>query len=245
MFVDEVMREIQDESWARPLLHEIAANDGLTRANKAKFFELRFGYSLHQLGISPRYEVEGEGESTIDFGFEANGREWLVELMRLEETEAVHRATQIETDDQEITWSWRILSTTAADARHSEEGETLKAVERICQKCDRSGHAHKFPIPNKKLHVLLVDFRTFLFGGDIHDRIHVALGGAYVNDANCRRYWNDQLITGVFDPHTKVRGAIETRQRVHLLGFVSEKSYKSGHSDRAPNLLRTCNYSSH
>jgi hypothetical protein len=53
---------------------------GMTHANKSKFFELRFGYALHGAGTRPRYEVPGEGRSTLDFGFAAGGQAWPVEL---------------------------------------------------------------------------------------------------------------------------------------------------------------------
>jgi hypothetical protein len=68
------------------------ARAGLKGTNKAKLFELRFGYALQLTGATPRYEVPGEGQSTLDFGFTSGGREFLVELMRLEETAAVKAA---------------------------------------------------------------------------------------------------------------------------------------------------------
>jgi hypothetical protein len=76
--------------------------------------------------------------------------------------------------------------------------------------------------------VLLVDFRTFLNGGDEHDRVHVGLGGELVMNETHRRYWKGNLITGVFSPRTKLRGATEARERLGLIGFVNEKSYEMG-----------------
>jgi hypothetical protein len=77
--------------------------------------------------------------------------------------------------------------------------------------------------------VLLVDFRTFLNrGGDEYDRLHVGLGGDVVPNEARRRYWKGNLITGVFSPNTKVRGAAEARERLHFIGFVNEKSYETG-----------------
>ena len=236
-FVESVMGELADEPWARSLLLDINGNGGLTRVNKAKFFELRFGYALHQVGIIPRYEVDGEAQSTLDFGLASSGKDWLVELMRLEETEAVRRATYLKVDEDGTEWSSRTLSTNAKAPTESEEGETLKAVQRICQKCERDGRAHKFSVPHSTYHVILVDFRTFLHGGDVYDRIHVGLGGAAVREAACRRYWNGNLISGVFSPHTNVRGAAEVRNRVHFLGFVCEKSYEPCAFGRATQFI--------
>jgi len=122
----------------------------------------------------------------------------------------------------------RRLSTDAEDPRQSEEGETLKAVERICQKFERGGKPHKFSVPGTATHVLLVDFRTFLNGGDEYDRVHVGLGGELVLSEAHRRYWDGKLITGVFSPNTELRGAAEARERLHFIGFVNEKSYETG-----------------
>ena len=35
-----------------------------------------------------------------------------------------------------------------------------------------------------------------------------------------------RLISGVFGPRTKLRGAAEARERVHFIGFVNERTYK-------------------
>ena len=148
--------------------------------------------------------------------------------MRLGETDAAQRATQTQMDDSGAVWSARRLLTDADDPRESEEGETLKAVERICQKCERGGRPCKFPAADGSLRAILIDFRTYLNGGDEYDWIHVGLGGAHVRDEHCRRYWQGKLITGVFDPDTSVRGAAEARERVHFLGFVREPSYRAG-----------------
>ena len=226
-FVETITHELADVSWAGPLLRDIAANGGLIRANKARFFELRFGYALHQAGIVPAYEVTGEADSTLDFGFASRGQDWLVELMRLEETDAVRRATHTGTDENGVRLSRRMLSTDAEDARESPEGETIKAVERICQKLEHGGRPHKFPVPARAYHAILIDFRTFLHGGDVVDRIHVGVGGEYV-PVPCRHYWNGELISGVFSPRTTLRGAAQARERVHFLGFVCEERYRPG-----------------
>ncbi len=227
-FVRAIMGELADVAWAAALLRDINDNGGVVRANKARFFELRFGYALHQAGIAPAYEAAGEGQSTLDFGFSASGQDWLVELMRLEETTAVQRATTTETDEDGVVWSERVLGTTADDPRESPEGETIKAIERICQKFERNGQPHKFPLPGSAFHALLVDFRTFQNGGDVHDRIHVGLGGEYVTEEMARMYWDENLITGVFSSDTTLRGAAQVRERLHFLGFVSEENYEAG-----------------
>ena len=225
----DIMRELEHESWAGPLLRDIA--DGAT------VIDPDIGHALHRAGIVPQYEVGGEADSTLDFGFTASGQRWLVELMRLEETQAVRRATKSRIDERGVTWSSQMLSSDAKNPTQSEEGETLKAVQRICQKCERDGRPRKFPQIDGALHVLLVDFRTFLDGGDEHDMIHVGLGGEFVSEPFCRRYWEDRLISGVFHPRTALHGADHARARVHLLGFVDEESYEPGAFARATRFI--------
>lgn len=212
-FSGAILDELTNQPWARQLVANINDNGGITRANKGRLFELRFAYSLHQKGTVPRYEIPGEGNSTLDFGFTSMDQVWAVELMRLEETLAVRSATQVSVDEDGVTQGSLHLSTNADDARQSTEGETIKAVQRICQKCERDGHPHKFPVPDGAYHALLVDFRTFLDGGDSADCIHVGLGGEYVKNEICRLSWEGELISGVFNLRTNVRGAEQARHR--------------------------------
>jgi hypothetical protein len=94
-YTQTVVDRLARADWAKPLLADIEAAGGLKTENKAKLFELRFGDAVQRAGIEPRYEVPGEGKSTLDFGFSAGGTEFFVETMRLEETAAVRKATTI------------------------------------------------------------------------------------------------------------------------------------------------------
>ena len=227
-FDQHALDELADQGWATNLIAGVQRNGGLTRDNKGLLFELRFAYALHLAGIVPSYEVPGEGNSTLDFGFTSAGQEWVVELMRLEETAAVKNATQTVVETDGVTRSTLHLSTDADDSRQSIEGEIIKAVQRICQKCERAGHPYKFPVPNGAYQVLLVDIRNFLDGVDNSDLISVALGGEHVREGGHRYIWEGQLISGVFNPRTDLRGAEHARQRVHFIGFVSEEAYEPG-----------------
>ena len=246
-FVRTIMDELRDVTWAKPLLASIRDAGGLVHANKAKFFELRFGYALHGAGVTPQYEIEGEGGSTLDFGFAAGSQNFRVELMRLEETDAARQATHTGTDAAGVEWSSRILSSHNDDPRQTDAGETLKAVQRVCQKCERGGKPYKFPVPDGAVHVLLVDSRTLFNGCDDHDRVHIALGGEFVTEPMARRYWEGTLISGAFSARTAVRGAAQMRERVHFLGFVSEEAFAPGeipkvsHFIANPNLFRNDN----
>lgn len=127
-YSDEAMRSLEGLPWAAPLIDTIQANGGLTSANMAFLFELRFANALHQAGVTPEYETPGEGGSTLDFRFSFNNQTWQVELMRLRETQAARNATQRTTDENGVRWFGRHLATHAEDRRQSEEGETVQAV---------------------------------------------------------------------------------------------------------------------
>jgi hypothetical protein len=225
-----IIADVKNEAWAKPIIAAIDRNGGLRGANKPLFFELRFGHALKKAGVNPGYEIPGEGESTLDFGFDSKGKKWNVEMMRLEETSAAKAATKTGTDAEGVTWSRRIMSSANEDKKQSTEGETLKAVERICQKFERDGKAHKFLPPDQAVNALLVDFRTFsMNGGDVGDWCHVGYGGEWVKP-EYRMYWGEgekrRLITGVFNPKTTLKGSAEARERLHLIGIVNERAYK-------------------
>jgi hypothetical protein len=242
--VQPMMTELADVRWAKPLLTDIEAAGGLKTENKAKLFELRFGHALHRAGAEPKYEVPGEGLSTIDFGFASGGTDFLVEMTRLEETDAARAATTTQTFEDGAVMMSRRLATKSDMPSQSPEGETLKAVERICQKLENGGKPHKFPKPGGKIHVVLVDLRNFMNGGRVWDRIHIALGGEYV-PPEFRHYYAKRLVSGVFTDRTTQKGAAEARERLHFIGFVSEKSFEDGSFGQAiqfvanPNLFGT------
>jgi hypothetical protein len=224
-FVRTILCELANQPWAQPIITGINNNGGLTRENKDRFFELRFAYALNRAEVTTRYEIPGEGTSTIDFGFASQGQSWTVELIRLGETKAAKAATRRYVDERGVEWARRDLSTDAEDRRQSTEGETIKAVQRICGKCWKEGRPHKFPAPSDTYHMILVDCRAFLNGGDVHDRLHVALGAKAV-PREYRLAWEGKPISGVFAAETAVDGAAEARGRVHFLGFVRERTYK-------------------
>jgi hypothetical protein len=56
-FMKSVIDKLADTPWAKPLIDDINATGGLTGANKAKLFELRFGHSLNKASVRPRYET--------------------------------------------------------------------------------------------------------------------------------------------------------------------------------------------
>ncbi|MGO9848082.1 MAG: hypothetical protein ACLPKT_16270 [Methylocella sp.] len=225
-----ILAELASEPWARAVLNDVRQKGGLVGKNMANFFELRFGHALHEAGFGVEYEVPGEGASTLDFGFTSKGQSWKVEMMRLQETKAAKAATKTGVDEHGGRWARQILSSDNKDKKQSPEGETLKAVQRICQKCESGGKPHKFPKPDKALHVILVDLRTFKNGGDVHDRMHIGLGGEYVNTPE---------ISFLFSPSPQYirKGSFMDRgQRLmarprRASGFILLGSYASGASN--------------
>jgi hypothetical protein len=227
--METIMAELKNVEWAQPLLREIEANGGLCGANMARFFELRQGYALRRAGIKPSYEIAGEGDSTIDFGFTANGQAWNVEMMRFMASDAAKAATTTEVDEHGTTWTKRILSGDNKDKKQSPEGEMLKAIERVCQKCEKDGKPYKFPLPGTAFNALIVDTRTFgNRGADRKDCLHIGLGATWLKP-HLRLSWgekeNRKLITGVYWPHTAMKGAKEARERLHFIGFVNARNF--------------------
>ena len=220
-----IMQQVNQQEWARPLISRINENDGLTAKNKSFLFEMRVGFALFKYSVTPNYEVSGEGNSTLDFGFVSGNKNWFVELMRLEETQAAKDARQDIDLGNGITLTEQKLSTGGQKPTQSEEGETLKAIQRICGKCFLNEKPHKFRLLDDGYNVLIVDIRTFLQSmGDENDILHIGLGGNAVPGC-CRRYWKGKLISGAFDKHTKVKGAKELQERVHFIGFTKEEAY--------------------
>ena len=174
--METIIAELGSAPWAQGILHGVEQNGGLVGKNMARFFELRFGLALHEAGIAVEYEVPGEGDSTLDFGFTSKGQPWKVEMMRLLETQAAKTATKTAIDEDGVRWTSRVLSSNNENKKQSTEGETLQVIQRICQKCERRGKPHKFPKPSNALHAILVDMRRFKDGGDVHDRLHIGLG---------------------------------------------------------------------
>src|SRR5207253_2519349 len=108
-------------------------------------FEVRVAYALHRLGFSAEYEHQtGAGTKSADFRVRGD-RDWLIELVSLGVTDAVKAATR-----QEGPLVSLDLNSNAKDRKQSEEGELIKAIERIADK------ATKFGRPSSAMHMILV-----------------------------------------------------------------------------------------
>jgi hypothetical protein len=206
-------------------------------------FEIRFAAALVSAGVTPEYEAEGIGRTTVDFAFGAEPR-WLVELFSLGETEAARAATWSDgTNFGRVLTSPKVQS--AAGRRpdgeeharqrrkwtQSEEGEIVTAVERIIAKATNAdGSPTKFPLSRgSTFSMLVVDMRSLLNGGDCNDRREITFGSEAIPQ-QWRHHWIADNgialpIRGVFDPKNPSRRGQSFRDRVHFLVFIAEKSY--------------------
>jgi hypothetical protein len=232
--------------WARPLLtHAASILDRLrvglmdkdayranpvTPAEASFLFEVRFAHALVNAGLAATYEyAAGVGTSTVDFRVDLDPP-WLVELVSLHESDAFKAAS----------WSNDVfggyfLRTDANDPRQSEEGETLKAQERIGAKVfDSKRGPIKFPEPAGSIHMVMVDARGF--GGDGHgdaadwcQMIHGPVG----LEQCLVKYWTNPktgeraAIRGLFEQMCPLPAAHIAQQRLHVVGFVCERSFTS------------------
>jgi hypothetical protein len=234
-------------SWAAPLLNrtkpildrlligkgnrELYRENPLKPSEKSFLFEIRFAHSLAMAGVTAEYEYStGEGNTTVDFKVNLDPP-WLVELVSLHESEAFKKASWASD-----AWQGFMLSSDAIDPRESEEGEILKAQERIGSKlCDNKQRPIKFPVPRGAIHLLMVDARGYLgYGqGDNADWHQIAYGPLGLED-NLIRFWTNLKtgqrapIRGLFEQNCPLLASRVVQQRLHAIGFVCERTFAAG-----------------
>jgi len=234
-------------SWAAPLLkrinpildrlrigkhnRELYRKNPLMPSEKSFLFEIRFAHSLAMAGVTAKYEHStGEGNTTLDFKVNLEPP-WLVELVSLHESEAFKNASWTSG-----AWQGFMLSTKATDARESEEGEILKAQERIGSKlCDEKQKPIKFPKPSGAIHLLMVDARGFLGDGqgDKADWHQIAYGPHGLKDHFIRFWTNPKTgrrapIRGLFEQDCPLLASRIIQERLHVIGFVCERTFEPG-----------------
>ncbi|MCZ2903313.1 hypothetical protein [Burkholderia thailandensis] len=229
--MQQVLPELLAVAWAKPLAERIDRDGGLNTDNMPLLFEARFAHALLQQGLTPEYEYRGGvGDTVVDFRVPGNP-DWLFELTSIRPSEAVNRAT-IESGP----FISRFLQSPSMenDGREneqSEEGEMLLALQKIGEKVYDGNQAVKFPEPDGRIHVIVVDMRAFLNGGDHWDYRQIAYGpdGVPQELVHCwlhKGQWHP--IRGLFEPECPSRAARYIQQRIHFLAFVAEESYELG-----------------
>lgn len=240
----DAANQLGSVAWAKPLLARAASildrlRIGLTdkdayRANPVTpaetsfLFEIRFACALANAGLKATYEyAAGVGTSTVDFRVELDPP-WLVELVSLHESDAFKAASWTDS-----TFGGYLLRTDADDPRQSEEGETLKAQERIGAKVfDSKRGPIKFPEPAGSIHMVMVDARGFMGDGhgdaaDWRQMIHGPTGLEHY----LVKYWTNPrtgaraAIRGLFEQECPLPAAGVAQQRLHVIGFICEKNF--------------------
>ncbi|MGO8763092.1 MAG: hypothetical protein ACLP2P_16250 [Desulfobaccales bacterium] len=234
-------------TWAAPLLNrtkpildrlrigkddwELYRKNPLKPSEKSFLFEIRFANSLAMAGVTAEYEHStGEGNTTVDFKVNLDPP-WLVELVSLHESEAFKEACFTSGELQGF-----MLSSNAIDPRQSEEGEIIKAQERIGSKLyDKKRGPIKFPKPNEAIHMVMVDARGFLGDGqgDKADWRQIAHGPHGLKDCFIR-FWTDPKtgqcapIRGLFEQSCPLPASRVIQERLHIIGFVCERTFEEG-----------------
>jgi hypothetical protein len=108
--------------------------------------------------------------------------------------------------------------------------ESLLVVQKIGEKVHDDTAPIKFPVPvPDQYHVVIVDMRGHLGGGDIEDWKQIAYGTEHVA-SQYQEYWLDKEdrripLPGVWHPENRMRFAATARERLHAIIFVAEKKY--------------------
>lgn len=240
-------------AWAQPLLAQTAeivnnlrtrlpdreAGRPITGNDRAFFFELRFAEALYDSGLSARYEASyGVGASTVDFAV-MGAPQWRIELVSLRSSDAVKAATTSNEAAAVMVLTSPRDGAPLSEKIQSEEGEIIKAQERIGQKAFDGKLPTKFPPPTEAIHMIMVDARGFIGGGgDDADWAHIARGAAGLSVAQVR-LWTDpktgkrEPIAGLFEPRCPGRAAATVQERIHVIGFVRERTFARGEIARA------------
>ena len=112
----------------------------------------------------------------------------------------------------------------------------LLVGQKIAEKVFKNNKPTKFPPvePNGPAHIILVDMRGYDSGhADLYDYIQIALGSRYVQEPMAIMSWPDKSgthkpILGLFEKGNPLKAAATLQERIHMIGFVSEKKYMAG-----------------
>ena len=232
-FTEKAICELKKIDWARSLIDRLNDRGGLQNRNLSLLFEVRFAYAIHKSGYIAEYEYKtGIGDSSVDFRIKSKDKEWLIELVSIQESNAVKNSTTTRTLTDGIEESSMILSTDADDRRQSDEGELLKVQEKIGEKVFSENRPIKFPdLKENTYHIIFVDTRGFC-GGVPPDRHHlrqIVLGSKRMKPEYISYWKNNQgqlePIKGLFEGNNPLKAASAARKRIHFLGFIAEENF--------------------
>lgn len=225
--------------WAKRLVKDSQQDN----PKQGILFELRFAYELARLGLVPEYEhATGVEGTSVDFRIAAKAGEpsWNIELVSIERSDAVEKATIVEEHRPGIrieTLDLGLGGESRDDAerivnKQTPEHEMLRVIGALERKCfdSKKQRPIKFPIPDAStVNMLLVDIRRYEGLGFLdRDHCRQMLGGAALVKHDFNVQWDpgsNQPIRGLWSPDNERPAAEIARERDHVVGFVHEEAY--------------------
>src|SRR5215471_4492605 len=214
-FTQQAIDILASVPWARPLLRRLEKKGGVCSANMPLLFEVRIAYALHCGGSTVMYERKTGSRQRVDFYIQGRPG-WLIEAVSLRESAAIKAATHESGD-----LCYLHLSSLAEDPKQSEEGEIIKAIERIAE----TGKQFREP-SSDMLHVIVADVRGYV-GGDQDDYREIVYGTEAASPEHSH-WWQGRPIFGLFDSRNPTVAAQRIQQRVHFVGLLRERKYCEG-----------------
>jgi len=215
--------------WARDLIRRIELGGG---RDEGLLFEARFAFELSSAcpGSEIVYEyAAGVGDTTIDFHLIHREHSWLIELVALQESQAVANMSSRSRVSRQGLSCESIHLRDSADNRHETlVAELVHVGEKIEDKVwdKQARRPHKFPeISGNHVHVLFVNLNGFQGTGapDSADCHELMFG----SDAVAPEYRSDPrgAVKGLFDPSNQRPAARAAQARLHAVAFVAERPY--------------------
>jgi hypothetical protein len=219
---------LRGRPWVKQLIDEVNREGGVGTAQPGKLFEVRFAYELLKQNFYSRLEYEFDAHvdgTTVDFFCGNDETEWLVELVGVNESDAVQRlrSESREMIGKGIVTETVVITSDADDKHETPEAESIRVAEILEGKVwnKRRSEPIKFPEPTPgRFHAVVVDMSGFEGSGD-PDPWHCleVLWGSRNLPPECR-YGS---IAGLFDQRNTRPGAKVFRERVHVVGFVASR----------------------
>lgn len=207
-------------------------HDEIIKNIKSRFFEIRFAYSIYTSKLNAEHKFKtsiGKESQSIDFKIfgKKTPYTFLVELTSLRDSMEAKKRTYFQEDSDLNTFSFSETSFPNKKINSSIAIEYIKIQNILLKK------AEKFPAISENLlkcyNIIIVDMRGFLAGiSDTDDYKHITHGGKDLPGKH-KIDFNGQLINGVFE---KSHEKSAVREKIHAIGFISEKTY-------APNEIKS------
>ena len=184
-------------------------------ADRSIWFEMVFAYWLEEAGTTLAYEVpkNPENDSSIDFVAEADGHEYLLELVRIENSAEVAALLQkqVRVDGMHAL----LLKGDHHNPFFRTAAQLIRVQEKILEK------VAKFPRPDGgRVACVVVDCSNIHAGSIDDEDIRMTLFGGARNP-HWQEYWGERRLLGLFEPEFRARGIEFLRERVNAIIFVN------------------------